>query len=759
MTEPLKDRDTGMAQPALVNGTQSALETMLRIVSRVLKSYQSGAEAQLSEHLQALKELRQVDRLLVLLSSSAGALDEAAIFPIGWALLMARPCLQAFLLRRVFDAGKAAGAGIDPNDVDVTDMQIPSTLKSREVRASRENLHAIRADIKAALDRYSPSLPPRSKAWEASLRRSFGALTSTCRTVLRDLGQFVEHPDEAADSDSLTTTDLWKLDTTGSAICNQIMADLGYELCSLQTIRRDDVIETIAGEGDLRQLVGLSKHRLVEEESLRDIQADIVLRERAEVIRGNDVRFDKFIYERYGHDKLVRAFVPLVIFRDSFGKVCPPPPEWDCWTIDPDPAEPHGKLVLSLNPPPGMDADVIGTVEAGFRFSRLRDTIDVDSALALAREVNQHAPRVHAQSLEHALERVVEALRDKAGSDSAALHFADEGFTPALRRHFFLARSGHDGRVMRDKHKGNAGAIGAAPRADGLGMQALRRRQFKKWSNEELHRKNPHIYEDDKVRTLVAFPLFLGAHKAIVYAHYLLDGATPDADALESTARLAEHYGSVIGAAFDHADARDRSEQMAARHRALTSLLNRREYRTRGQIASAMAWSARNLLAADVVTLHEYDDKKKKFRPKPPLAGQLKSASAIGGKVRSDDVRWKILKANRPIFPNDPQVSLLEGSKFSIREGIVSVAALPLRAGDERVGLLFVSFRYQHVFSEAEKGFIRDLAETYGALLGLYKQERPRKISGSAVPESPPGDITKARGFVTKALRNLTPTN
>jgi signal transduction histidine kinase len=83
---------------------------------------------------------------------------------------------------------------------------------------------------------------------------------------------------------------------------------LGFELATISLVDEEaQLIRCVAGRNVSPSWINLAYHAL----SSDDIQADVVRRGQAEVIRGWDRRFDNRIYGRFNHHQLIRAFVPI----------------------------------------------------------------------------------------------------------------------------------------------------------------------------------------------------------------------------------------------------------------------------------------------------------------------------------------------------------------------------------------------------------------------------------------------------------------
>lgn len=126
-----------------------------------------------------------------------------------------------------------------------------------------------------------------------------------------------------------------------------------------------------------------------------------------------------------------------------------------------------------------------------------------------------------------------------------------------------------------------------------------------------------------------------------------------------------------------------------------------------------------NVLAADVVTIYEYDSPKKEFKSNPYIAGKLKRRDKMDNKVDDTTVPLKLFSDNE-IFKDDPflpveskeEYHIFKESKFAKREKIDSVGCVKLEINSIPVGLMFINYRRPHIFSDEEKDLIKTLASS-----------------------------------------------
>ena len=163
-----------------------------------------------------------------------------------------------------------------------------------------------------------------------------------------------------------------------------------------------------------------------------------------------------------------------------------------------------------------------------------------------------------------------------------------------------------------------------------------------------------------------------------------------------------------------------------------------------------IAESTRDVLNADIVDLYEYIQERDEFILPPILCGERRDPYVPKEKIYADDVVVKIVKAGRPqYYPDACQTdALTEGfvaradapkNRFVVREGVESSVSLPLMAGDETVGVMFVNYRVKQTF-DAEQ---RTLIEAFSNLAALaifnarlYQSEHERRLRYETLQET-----------------------
>lgn len=154
-----------------------------------------------------------------------------------------------------------------------------------------------------------------------------------------------------------------------------------------------------------------------------------------------------------------------------------------------------------------------------------------------------------------------------------------------------------------------------------------------------------------------------------------------------------------------------------------------------GQVLRQIVNQACKVLNADVVTLYEYDENRNIFVEAdtgdtgPIHAGTLLTPWPTTTRIYPDDAPWRVIEGGMSVFlDSEAQVKLIAGSmpvpardgepkrlRFAEREKIASLAALLLRVGHEKIGVMFVNYRTPHQFTGDERRII----ETFGSYAAI----------------------------------------
>lgn len=142
------------------------------------------------------------------------------------------------------------------------------------------------------------------------------------------------------------------------------------------------------------------------------------------------------------------------------------------------------------------------------------------------------------------------------------------------------------------------------------------------------------------------------------------------------------------------------------------------------QLLQSLADEIKVSSGADLVDFYPYLRNEHRFDLPPRASGQfIRPDFARPSFSRPDDISALTLAQQEAVFARDSRALYqnLGGDprnrqgNFEEREAIVSTAAVPLRVGDEEVGVLFVNFRTEQNFDAAQKRLIENLGH-YAAI-------------------------------------------
>jgi GAF domain-containing protein/anti-sigma regulatory factor (Ser/Thr protein kinase) len=148
-----------------------------------------------------------------------------------------------------------------------------------------------------------------------------------------------------------------------------------------------------------------------------------------------------------------------------------------------------------------------------------------------------------------------------------------------------------------------------------------------------------------------------------------------------------------------------------------------------------IAKSASSALGADLVDIYEYLDvkdleMKDRYNLPPISCGERRDPKVVKEEIYEDDVIVKILDDGEPLYSREAQAEdLLTDSftiprpdrpetRFVVREGIQSSAAIPLRTAGETVGVMFINYRTHQDFTAEQQDFIELFANQ--AAMAIY---------------------------------------
>lgn len=159
-------------------------------------------------------------------------------------------------------------------------------------------------------------------------------------------------------------------------------------------------------------------------------------------------------------------------------------------------------------------------------------------------------------------------------------------------------------------------------------------------------------------------------------------------------------------------------------------------------VLKKIAKNAKDVLRADIVDLYEYSQEHNEFTLPPILVGKRWHRHVPKVEIYADDVVVQVVKAGKPKYFSDAQNTTLLTRKFDVlrddapdkrfvsREGVVSSVSLPLRAGKETVGVMFVNYRARQAFDDNQRNLIESFSNLAAIAIynaRLYKAEHDRR--------------------------------
>ncbi len=121
-----------------------------------------------------------------------------------------------------------------------------------------------------------------------------------------------------------------------------------------------------------------------------------------------------------------------------------------------------------------------------------------------------------------------------------------------------------------------------------------------------------------------------------------------------------------------------------------------------------------------------------------PVSNQIRFGRAFGAQQdfpegaidpAPDSLVWYVVNAREPIWLQNVQDHSVLDGPFVRKEGILSVAAFPLLADDDRIGAMFFNYRRSHFFTDEERLIFPILAEVVATSIrdALHLEDKRRE--------------------------------
>lgn len=336
---------------------------------------------------------------------------------------------------------------------------------------------------------------------------------------------------------------------------------------------------------------------------------------------------------------------------------------------------------------------------------------------------------VGGRTREDLLARLARQAAELLDAEACAVFLVERGHSLAL-----AARHGH----LEDEP---ADRLGELPLTDdpAESLCGYVARQGKVFSagGESLHRQRAQPegtflrVPSGESRSLLCVPLLKGAGEVVGLlrlANKLEAGGGPRASGFDAEdERLARAYALAAAAAIENLRQFERLEKLQRAARAAAEATALREP---NELLRAVVEGTRDALNSDAVTLYTYDPDRGDFDYPPAMAGvgREDEVVALGRVPERSAVRQVLRLPERHIAPDAQDDPLLD-RRFVRREGIQSAVAIPLRAADSPVGVLFVHYRTRRRFTDDELRNINLFAQQAAVAVGnaqLYERARRR---------------------------------
>ena len=152
-------------------------------------------------------------------------------------------------------------------------------------------------------------------------------------------------------------------------------------------------------------------------------------------------------------------------------------------------------------------------------------------------------------------------------------------------------------------------------------------------------------------------------------------------------------------------------------------------------LLDSIAGHASNVVAADIVIIFEYE-RARGFLPTPAMAGRF--TELLGNSSHGESNYMPPLRLSENLGPQyahvrgelvalyaeDHETNLCE--QFLVKEEIQAGAFVPLRRGNELVGIMFINYRRARQFSDYDKTIIGTLASTVAIAIQNRRSLRSR---------------------------------
>ena len=238
------------------------------------------------------------------------------------------------------------------------------------------------------------------------------------------------------------------------------------------------------------------------------------------------------------------------------------------------------------------------------------------------------------------------------------------------------------------------------------------------------------FYKAAGIKSYLGLPLFSEEQLlGILYINYDTDRWFSDHE-IEITGKLAQYAAVAIG--------RSRQIDLLNRTRdSMRELLNVSVLENKVETLQSIVTTASHMLRADAVTIFSFDNERQRFGLSGHKGVRNHRAIENTGNLNDHPILRSVLFGFGPYYVDrDAQLDPLVRGRFTDEEEVVSVAAMPLEVEGKKVGVMFVSYREEHKFTQDDR-IALELFASHAAIsvenAQLFEQEQQNVIISEAL--------------------------
>jgi GAF domain-containing protein len=333
--------------------------------------------------------------------------------------------------------------------------------------------------------------------------------------------------------------------------------------------------------------------------------------------------------------------------------------------------------------------------EAKLGQDRLHAFFNASNALAWSQEPNA------------VLQEIVERAQAEAGASGVTTLIMDEEGNPAR-----VITAGRD----------NPDAVKGILRANGISARVFEGGKPEIIESTTGHTQiNPIVFELG-IAAALCLPLTLQNRQiGVMWIHYAeerhFDG--PEIEAIQL-------YANHAALAYDSSRL---LEQVTRARNATKTVLNVAVLENLQNTITSILHGTQDVLECDAVTLYEYDPEREILRYPPAMLGVKYPERVVRfSGVLSQSIVYDVLNRQEPLVVEDTnQDDRFRTLRFTVDEGVRSFVGIPLRAGPDKVGVMFVNYHALYRFTSDSLLDIQHFANLAAVAIRnaqLYEKEK-----------------------------------